>query len=786
MLQTWKCKDGSLVHAGESIAIARPATDSDDSRSSNASQMATTDAASRSSHKRPNRRRRPTPATTPSVVKADISQPPSAAGSETDSKNAIASIQERLASKLSSDKSVTGGGKRGESSPPPPSTSSKGSVKQIVAPMTGILKLLSSEKKEAEATHNKLCIGYIEECSHPTLLEGICVVCGISMTQRGQNEDNREGQSSPSIVPVPSAHLLARGAKTSRVTVSGGVTMTVSADEGQKLAKQHTDRLLQQAKLSLVLDLDHTLVHATADPRAQQFHDKDDVRTLRLPLMEGAPNHAAIPHGPPVFMQHFVKLRPHLRNFLKSVQPDYELTVYTAGTRQYAEEITIVLCRHVVGSTLDIGDLERMRYHVHMARLEYQKLKSLDDIAEKSAMDVADKGNGVDGNDSKSGEPAVKKRKVVSFGAPPSNNEGWGGESSGAVKSSARSDHMTKEKLVLLEAELEKAEELEKRAWDLRQKLFGSRVVSRTDVGDLGRDVKSLRRIFPCGGTMTAVVDDREDVWANAVDNSVDTIKGEPPSNLLLVRPYHWQPFSGFADVNNAAGEDLSGGQDRKNEDPSEEKDVQLVWTSRILKGLHRRYYRQDISNRKSVPELLAQMRTQVLKDATIVLSGLVPLHKKVLGTHQTRPPIIRYAQSLGANVSCFLALALRIEGKDLQFYHMTHRTFFLNQLVDDVSPGVTHVVASRDGTDKCLSARKTPGCVLVKAAWLVECYWSMTRRDTESHMFASVSAKEVSQRIATPGDTSTIKASKNDTDESEGEDDGVDDEFAASFEMDF
>jgi RNA polymerase II subunit A C-terminal domain phosphatase len=67
-----------------------------------------------------------------------------------------------------------------------------------------------------------------------------------------------------------------------------------------------------------------------------------------------------------------------------------------------------------------------------------------------------------------------------------------------------------------LQNELAEAEDLEKQARKLRQKLFGSRIVSRTDVDDLGPIVKSLKRIFPCGGTMEAVVDDREDVWANA------------------------------------------------------------------------------------------------------------------------------------------------------------------------------------------------------------------------------------------------------------------------------
>ena len=145
---------------------------------------------------------------------------------------------------------------------------------------------------------------------------------------------------------------------------------------------------------------------------------------------------------------------------------------------------------------------------------------------------------------------------------------------------------------------------------------------------------------------MTAVVDDREDVWANAKDNSKETIKGEPPDNLLLVRPYHWQPFIGFADINNAAGADLSGSG------PGNGSDLQLRWTQRILCDLHKRYYEQSAEeNRRTVPEILKQMRQEVLMGTNMVLSGLVPLHKQSLTAIAARPPFVRYAQNLGAKV---------------------------------------------------------------------------------------------------------------------------------------
>lgn len=68
-------------------------------------------------------------------------------------------------------------------------------------------------------------------------------------------------------------------------------------------------------------------------------------------------------------------------------------------------------------------------------------------------------------------------------------------------------------------------------------------------------------------------------MWANAKDGIGRP--GEPPDNLLLVKPYHWKPFMGYADVNNSSGNDLS----KTDKAPSlanstmkgEEDDVQLV-----------------------------------------------------------------------------------------------------------------------------------------------------------------------------------------------------------------
>jgi hypothetical protein len=163
-------------------------------------------------------------------------------------------------------------------------------------------------------------------------------------------------------------------------------------------------------------------------------------------------------------------------------------------------------------------------------------------------------------------------------------------------------------------------------------------------------------------------VDDREDVWANAVDNdTVGRRKGEPPINLLLVKPYHHQKFRGYAEVNNAAGEDLtasSSSKQSKKEDAAEDDDL-LYWTNDILRRAHHRYFlhiskdetlasRED--NELTVSNVLKQMRKEVLRGCYIVLSGLIPVLDQKRSTEdmsQPRPHALRYAEDLGATVSC-------------------------------------------------------------------------------------------------------------------------------------
>lgn len=650
------------------------------------------------------------------------------------------------------------------------SKQAKNNMREIRAHMDGFLHTYVTIQCRRDS-HNKnrlmYVLGKIEPCNHPTVIDGLCAVCGQAITspynQSANNHTNgRGGSMSHGGMSTTNG---AKEASTQKMTLSGGVTVSISTEYAQTLSTDTSQSLRSAKKLNLVLDLDHTLLHATADQRASSLLEKcQDVHTILLPFMEGHPYY----QGGAVNMSqpHYVKLRPHLAEFLCAIMDQYEVTIYTAGTRGYAEKICEVIARHVSNylrkekkggdegndetpGCLDERDLLMLKDRVkNLTRHkdEYLKLKQQQD---KELADLENKKEESNESSNSNGEVAQaeggsltddnggthmmaggedeedstdsndKKRKRVTFMLPEDNVSNDKKVRFGDVKS-ALNIKDPREELQKLQLQLENAEKCDAEAESLRMKIFGSRIISRTDVSDLGRDVKSLKRVFPCGGMMAAIVDDREDVWANADNNSTGR-KGEPPHNLLLCKPYHWKPFQKYADVNNSAGVDLTESlESHDSTSMDESNEHQLLWTGDILRRIHERFYSSSLSEEErdklSVPKILKQMRHEVFNrtkpSTTILLSGLVPLHKQNISfdaQSSPRPPVIRYAEELGSS------------------------------LVREVSNDLTHVVAARDGTDKILRARNIPGCAIVTISWLMECYWSCKNVDIKKHILGKM-----------------------------------------------
>jgi len=118
--------------------------------------------------------------------------------------------------------------------------------------------------------------------------------------------------------------------------------LTISQEEANKIDEEAKKRLLASRKLSLVVDLDQTIIHAAVDPTIAEWQkDKDnpnheavkDVRAFQLvddgPGMRGC--------------WYYIKLRPGLFEFLEHVSQLYELHIYTMGTRQYAQQIADIV-----------------------------------------------------------------------------------------------------------------------------------------------------------------------------------------------------------------------------------------------------------------------------------------------------------------------------------------------------------------------------------------------------------------------------------------------------------
>ncbi|KAM5433097.1 CTD phosphatase Fcp1 [Microsporum ferrugineum] len=163
-----------------------------------------------------------------------------------------------------------------------------------------------------------------EPCAHEVQFGGMCANCGKDMTHASYNTDVLDSQRAPIRM------------------VHDNSALTVSESEATRVEEDAKRRLLSSRRLSLVVDLDQTIIHATVDPTVAEWQqDKDnpnhdavkDVRCFQLvddgPGMRGC--------------WYYIKLRPGLEEFLKVVSSLYELHIYTMGTRAYAQNVANIV-----------------------------------------------------------------------------------------------------------------------------------------------------------------------------------------------------------------------------------------------------------------------------------------------------------------------------------------------------------------------------------------------------------------------------------------------------------
>ncbi|KAL9552218.1 hypothetical protein MBANPS3_003885 [Mucor bainieri] len=108
----------------------------------------------------------------------------------------------------------------------------------------------------------------MELCAHQVQYNGLCAVCG-SLLEASSDD--------------PSGAVIGNSDIRMGYDTFG---LTVSREEAERLEAENARRLLKIRKLSLILDLDQTIVHATWDKRVDESQykaDDKDIRRFTLP-----------------------------------------------------------------------------------------------------------------------------------------------------------------------------------------------------------------------------------------------------------------------------------------------------------------------------------------------------------------------------------------------------------------------------------------------------------------------------------------------------------------------
>ncbi|CRK24039.1 hypothetical protein BN1708_003730 [Verticillium longisporum] len=170
------------------------------------------------------------------------------------------------------------------------------------------------------------CMEVEEPCDHAIQFHGLCAVCGQDMTEVNWASDQID---------------------TDRATVNMTHDQTglmVSNDMAARAEHDAQRRLLRQRKLSLVVDLDQTIIHACIEPTVGEW--MNDPENPNYDAVKDVQKFQLNDEGPRGVTQgcwYYIKMRPGLREFLEKVAELYELHVYTMGTRAYALNIAKIV-----------------------------------------------------------------------------------------------------------------------------------------------------------------------------------------------------------------------------------------------------------------------------------------------------------------------------------------------------------------------------------------------------------------------------------------------------------
>ncbi|KAK2858359.1 hypothetical protein FQN49_004816, partial [Arthroderma sp. PD_2] len=548
--------------------------------------------------------------------------------------------------------------------------------------------LMEWKVRKGQVIEAPITIAEIDEpCAHEVQFGGMCANCGKDMTHASYNTDVLDSQRAPIRM------------------VHDNSALTVSEGEATRVEEDAKRRLLSSRRLSLVVDLDQTIIHATVDPTVAEWQqDKDnpnhdavkDVRCFQLvddgPGMRGC--------------WYYIKLRPGLEEFLKIISSLYELHIYTMGTRAYAQNVANIVDpdRKIFGDRIlsrdESGSLTAKNLH-RLFPVDTKMVVIIDDRGDvwkwsENLIKVTPYDFFVGIGDINSSflpkkqelkakpKPGSKVKKLIpaaSEGTAKPEVNGSKPETAEAAESASKASEVsTLEQLVTMgggdnpvllqeqasQQEEEIAHQVEERPLLQKQKLL-----------DAEDEAAETQQIAENGESSS---DESQDSIKHHRHHLLEDNDGELPLLQERLRLIHQHFFDEYdRKRTQALGGRVSALKGQRAPAKDKAVDLQIVPDVKIL---------------------MPHIKRAALESVVLVFSGVLPL-----GTDTQNADISLWAKSFGATIT------------------------------SKINSRTTHLVAGRNRTAKVREATRYPKLKIVTVQWLVECMTQWKRLDEEPYL---------------------------------------------------
>lgn len=177
--------------------------------------------------------------------------------------------------------------------------------------------------QKGQVINGRTLVAEVEEpCKHDIQFGNMCANCGKDLT---------------GLVSYNATQSATDRATTN--IVHGRQDLLISAGEAARVDEEGKRRLLDSRRLSLVVDLDQTIIHASVEPTIAEW--QNDPSNPNYEALKDVQKFQLDDDKPNTW--YYIKPRPGLKRFLSTLSEIYEMHIYTMGTRAYAENVAKII-----------------------------------------------------------------------------------------------------------------------------------------------------------------------------------------------------------------------------------------------------------------------------------------------------------------------------------------------------------------------------------------------------------------------------------------------------------